>query len=333
MDDLLSIGELSRRSGLSVSALRFYDVRGVFTPARVDPVTGYRRYSPAQVRTARVLAGLRRLGLPLAEMTVVLGRLDDVAQARGIVAAHLRRLEAGLEDARAEAVRIETLLVPPDGAELVVSRAELVRALAAVRHAVASPEDADGEWGVLTGIQLSARGSRLRVAATDRYRLVVTHVEARSPMDRPWEFVLPAAAADAWIAGPVDETNPWIGLCWRSDGPAGVLHGVGPVVTGLSGAYPDVGRLAPGDGIGTTVEVDAATDRLRDSTDATVEVSSRGVLGEDGVRLDRTFLLEALLAIPGEQATLALDGPIGPLAIRPVGDETTFSLIMPVQPS
>jgi hypothetical protein len=39
-DHLLGIGELSRTSGLSVSALRFYDREGVLAPAEVDPLTG-----------------------------------------------------------------------------------------------------------------------------------------------------------------------------------------------------------------------------------------------------------------------------------------------------
>lgn len=48
-----SIGEMARSSGLSVSALRFYDGAGVLVPARVDPVNGYRWYGPGQVRRLR----------------------------------------------------------------------------------------------------------------------------------------------------------------------------------------------------------------------------------------------------------------------------------------
>jgi len=58
-----SIGELARASGLSVSALRFYDGAGVLVPARVDPATGYRWYDAGQVRSARLIARLRRVGM------------------------------------------------------------------------------------------------------------------------------------------------------------------------------------------------------------------------------------------------------------------------------
>jgi DNA-binding transcriptional MerR regulator len=64
--DLFTIGDLARASGLSVSALRFYDRAGLLVPVRVDPVTGYRWYSADQIRPARIVAGLRRVAMPLA---------------------------------------------------------------------------------------------------------------------------------------------------------------------------------------------------------------------------------------------------------------------------
>lgn len=67
-DDLLSIGALARAGGLSVSALRFYDAAGVLRPAHVDAVTGYRRYTSAQIHTARLVASLRQAGLPVADL-------------------------------------------------------------------------------------------------------------------------------------------------------------------------------------------------------------------------------------------------------------------------
>ncbi|MFI5713088.1 MerR family transcriptional regulator [Kribbella sp. NPDC051620] len=45
----LTIGEFGRRSGLSHKALRLYDVSGLLTPARVNPVNGARLYSLGQL--------------------------------------------------------------------------------------------------------------------------------------------------------------------------------------------------------------------------------------------------------------------------------------------
>jgi len=71
-----------RTSGLSPKALRLYDAKGLLTPARVDPVTGYRAYAPAQVARARAIGLLRRLDLPLARIGALLdGPPEDLRPA------------------------------------------------------------------------------------------------------------------------------------------------------------------------------------------------------------------------------------------------------------
>ncbi|WP_217246914.1 MerR family transcriptional regulator [Streptomyces sp. AC602_WCS936] len=69
--ELLTIGTFAKASRLSPKALRLYDELGLLTPARVDPVTGYRRYAPEQLEQARLVAWLRRLGMPLARIRQV----------------------------------------------------------------------------------------------------------------------------------------------------------------------------------------------------------------------------------------------------------------------
>ncbi|MFD9004142.1 MerR family transcriptional regulator [Streptomyces sp. NPDC059582] len=65
---LLTIGTFAKASRLSPKALRLYDELGLLPPARVDPVTGYRLYAPDQLEQARLVAWLRRLGMPLARI-------------------------------------------------------------------------------------------------------------------------------------------------------------------------------------------------------------------------------------------------------------------------
>ncbi|MGW0497827.1 MerR family transcriptional regulator [Streptomyces sp. NPDC003007] len=69
--ELLTIGMFAKASRLSPKALRLYDELGLLTPARVDPVTGYRLYAPEQLDQARLVAWLRRLGMPLARIQQV----------------------------------------------------------------------------------------------------------------------------------------------------------------------------------------------------------------------------------------------------------------------
>lgn len=65
MTDLMSIGAFARRSRLSLKALRLYDTMGLLPPVYVDPDSGYRYYSEAQIKKARLIVLLRRIDMPL----------------------------------------------------------------------------------------------------------------------------------------------------------------------------------------------------------------------------------------------------------------------------
>jgi serine/threonine protein phosphatase PrpC len=88
----LTIGAFARASRLSPKALRLYDELGLLPPARVDPVSGYRFYDPAQLGRARLVAWLRRLGMPLARIKVVC-ELEPAAAAAE-VASYWAQVEA-----------------------------------------------------------------------------------------------------------------------------------------------------------------------------------------------------------------------------------------------
>src|SRR5580658_9321100 len=72
-DELISIGQMSRRSAVTVKALRYYDRVGLLRPAMVDDATGFRYYSRDQVATARLVGQLRTLDVPLDDIRVCLG--------------------------------------------------------------------------------------------------------------------------------------------------------------------------------------------------------------------------------------------------------------------
>jgi serine/threonine protein phosphatase PrpC len=72
MDDLVTIGEFSERSGLSAKRLRTYATAGLLVPAAVDSSSGYRYYAPGQLREARAIDALRRAGVALADIATVL---------------------------------------------------------------------------------------------------------------------------------------------------------------------------------------------------------------------------------------------------------------------
>jgi DNA-binding transcriptional MerR regulator len=80
--DLMSIGEFARRSRLSPKALRLYDKLGLLRPARVDADSGYRYYEAAQLERARLVAALRQLQIPLAEIEAIVALEPAAAAAR-----------------------------------------------------------------------------------------------------------------------------------------------------------------------------------------------------------------------------------------------------------
>jgi DNA-binding transcriptional MerR regulator len=92
-DDLLSIGRFARLTGLSVGALRHYDELDLLRPADIDRFTGYRRYRREQLETARTIARLRDLEVPLDEIREVLA-MDDPAEQRRRLAVHRARIAA-----------------------------------------------------------------------------------------------------------------------------------------------------------------------------------------------------------------------------------------------
>ena len=109
MNLLLTIGEVSRRSGVASSALRFYEQRGLISSQRAG--SGHRRFSRSALRRIACIVFAQRIGLSLEEIGSELGKLPaDRAPAREDWArlsgnwtrridqriAELRRLRTGL---------------------------------------------------------------------------------------------------------------------------------------------------------------------------------------------------------------------------------------------
>jgi DNA-binding transcriptional MerR regulator len=69
-DALLSIGELADRTGVAVTALRFYDQLGLVRPQR--RASGQRRYAESAVQAVGAVLFLRDVGFSLAEISEVI---------------------------------------------------------------------------------------------------------------------------------------------------------------------------------------------------------------------------------------------------------------------
>jgi len=111
-DDLLTVGLMSRRSGLTAKALRHYDRIGLLRPAVVDEATGYRLYHPGQVAEARLVQLLRSLDLPLDQVRIAVAawKGGDTESLAAQLTTHRRRLDARVTRLRGGLHRIDHLL-------------------------------------------------------------------------------------------------------------------------------------------------------------------------------------------------------------------------------
>src|SRR5438270_2570331 len=94
---LIGIGELAARSGVTPSALRFYERRGLVAPARRE--SGRRRYTDDAVRRVRLLVGAQRVGFSLEEIRTLLDGYDEARPAPAEWRALAERKLAELDDA------------------------------------------------------------------------------------------------------------------------------------------------------------------------------------------------------------------------------------------
>ncbi|MFD9304787.1 MerR family transcriptional regulator [Streptomyces sp. NPDC060048] len=354
------IGEMARASGLSVSALRFYDGAGVLVPAWVDPVSGYRWYGPEQLEESRLLARLRRAAMPLADIRLVLAGWSgaDTGLVRELLEAHLRRLGRGLADARNEFSAVLALLdlrenpmaLPSTTAvRLTVAAPELAAALDAVRFAAGT----DPHLPMLGGVLFDIEGEVLRVVATDRYRMAVAQAGTTGHGGPRVQAVVPSPLVDAMRALLGGDTPVRLAVEGeRVTLEAGELEAAGQR---LAHDFPDyrrlvrvpAGRRALVDVPAFRKEVETGPVRAHEvreqdgvsfdltvltmTADGVVAVCEDGEDDQDAVAVNRDFLLDALAAGARDQLILEFGAPTAPLAVRRPDTEEAFSLLMPVR--
>ncbi|WP_304074670.1 redox-sensitive transcriptional activator SoxR [Maricaulis maris] len=91
--DPLSIGQLAERTGVSVSAIRFYENKGLVQPSR--NAGGQRRFKRADVRRISFILIAQQLGLTIREIGDALAALPD---RRTPTQADWARISTGLKD-------------------------------------------------------------------------------------------------------------------------------------------------------------------------------------------------------------------------------------------
>src|ERR1017187_7314168 len=106
---MFSIGEFARLGTVSVRTLRHYDEIGLLCPAQVDPDTGYRSYSAAQLGQLNRIVALKELGLSLPQVRLLLAgiTLDEL---RGMLMLRRAELEQELQAHQSQLLGVEARL-------------------------------------------------------------------------------------------------------------------------------------------------------------------------------------------------------------------------------
>jgi len=107
--DLIPIGRFAASVRLSLKALRIYDRLGLLRPAHVDAESGYRYYRTDQIRTAKLVALLRRLDMPLDVIKQVI-EAPDSAQAYVVIEDYWSKVETHVTQGRRVLAYLRTLM-------------------------------------------------------------------------------------------------------------------------------------------------------------------------------------------------------------------------------
>jgi DNA-binding transcriptional MerR regulator len=106
---LLTIGELSERTGVARSALRYYEELGLMPPAQ--RASGKRRYDASAAELVGMILFLRDVGFSLAEMTALLASRSQLNRAWRDLAQHkLAELDERIEQAQTARVALQHAL-------------------------------------------------------------------------------------------------------------------------------------------------------------------------------------------------------------------------------
>jgi len=144
MSTLVSIGDFSRMTHLSIKALRFYHDQGLLEPAEIDPSTGYRFYDPGQVPVAQVIRRFRDLDMPLDQVRSVIKAPDVQTRTKEIIA-HLTSMETKLAEMQMSVASLRALLEGSQVVPAVEFRSIPAAQVLAVRATVTAEEAA--AWG------------------------------------------------------------------------------------------------------------------------------------------------------------------------------------------
>ncbi|TDC23258.1 MerR family transcriptional regulator [Streptomyces sp. 8K308] len=132
---MFTIGDFARHGRVSVRMLRHYDATGLLRPAHVDPATGYRYYTAAQLARLNRVIALKDLGFTLQQVRDIIDERVGVEELRGMLRLRRAELAATMAEAAARLTRVESRLRSIESEGRMPTNDVVLKAVPAVRVA------------------------------------------------------------------------------------------------------------------------------------------------------------------------------------------------------
>ncbi|MFE0266353.1 MerR family transcriptional regulator [Nocardiopsis alba] len=107
---MFNIGDFARHGRVSVRMLRHYDATGLLRPAHVDPASGYRHYTAAQLARLNRIIALKDLGFTLRQVHDIVDEKVEAEELRGMLRLRRAELETAVAAERARLTQVEARL-------------------------------------------------------------------------------------------------------------------------------------------------------------------------------------------------------------------------------
>ncbi|MCX2946763.1 MerR family transcriptional regulator [Lentzea sp. NEAU-D7] len=161
--DLLTIGQLARRTGISARTLRFWSNEGVITPAG-RTASDYRLYDAACVARVELIRTLRELGLGLGDVRRVLDHKATVAE---VADAHVAAIDTQIRALKVSRAVLSTVSKRRSTPEETALMNRLARLSTAERAQIIDDFKADVFGGLDMDPSLRERVSELSIDLPD----------------------------------------------------------------------------------------------------------------------------------------------------------------------
>lgn len=107
---MFRIGEFSQIVRVSPRMLRHYEKCGLFYPAEIDKVNGYRLYSAAQIPLIHRVIALKEMGFSISEITSIIDSFDEKDDIEEVLHNKSKEIYASIKEEKKKIAKLSSIL-------------------------------------------------------------------------------------------------------------------------------------------------------------------------------------------------------------------------------